>query len=170
MLLKNKSLKTIGLTFTLTLGFVSCNLNSNNYKNQLSWLKGTWTSTHNQRLAQEEWKWDNKEDCYMATGFMAQESDTFYTQKLRIHHDKEDIFLSVNTASATESKEAFFKLTNTNSDSLVFKNVFDQYPLYIIYVNSSPFLKTRAIGQKRGQTIIDSRVYSIKGSEEEYID
>lgn len=159
MLLKNKQLPSI-LSLCLLLGLTSCSLNSSNYKKQLSWLKGTWKSAHQYRLAQEDWSWDETENCYLATGFMTQNTDTFYNQTLKIHAEKEDIFLSVHTKSNTETKEAFFKLTNTNSDSLVFKNVFDQYPLYIVYVNNSPYLKTRAIGQKKGQTIIDSRVYT----------
>ena len=150
---------TLGIGLCVLLGLASCSLNSNNYKNKLSWLKGTWASSHQAIAAEETWTWDDDEKCYSASGFMTQYTDTLYTQTLKIHSEKEDIFLSVKSSSKIETKEAFFKLTNSNQDSLVFQNVFDQYPMYIIYVNASPQLKTQAVGQKQGQTIIDSRVY-----------
>lgn len=159
MSLNNSKIITRTLSICLFIGLLSCSLNSNNYKSQLSWLKGTWISTHQNRLAQETWEWNKKDKCYSASGFMSQDVDTFYNQNLKIHSEKEDIFLSVKTSSNTETKEAFFKLINTNSDSLVFQNIFDQYPLYIVYINNSPYLKTRAIGQKNGHTQIDSRIY-----------
>jgi len=162
MSLNNKNVITSALSLCFILGLLSCNLSPNNYKSQLAWLKGTWTSTHHSRLAQETWEWNETDKCYKAHGFMTQNIDTFYNQNLKIHSEKEDIFLSVETSSNTETKEAFFKLINTNADSLVFQNIFDQYPLYIVYVNNSPYLKTRAIGQKNGHTQIDSRIYSSK--------
>lgn len=160
MFLKNKHNFTIGTILLFFMVLASCTLSTNNYKSKLSWLNGTWLSTHQYISAKETWSWNKKDKCYKANGYMTQNSDTLYNQTLKIHSEKDDIFLSVKTSSKTETKEAFFKLTNNNSDSLVFQNVFDQYPLYIIYINDVPYLKTRAIGQKNGQTIIDSRIYN----------
>ncbi len=142
------------------MGLMSCSLNSNNYKNKISWLQGTWTSSHQDMLAKETWNWDKENNCYLANGYMTKGNDTLYTQTLKIHSEKEEIFLSVTSSSRIETKEAFFKLTNSNADSLVFQNVFDQYPMFIVYVNQDKNLKTQAIGQKQGQTVVDSRIYS----------
>lgn len=166
MRLKNKYNLKLGISLCVLLGLMSCTLNSNNYKNKLSWLTGTWTSSYQEMMAQESWEWDNEENCYLASGYMTRGEDTLYTQTLKIHSEKEDIFLSVKTSSRIESKEVFFKLTNTNSDSLVFQNVFDQYPMFIIYINQDSHLKTQAIGQKKGQTVIDSRVYNREEEED----
>jgi len=157
--IKNGNL-TLGICLSILLGLISCSLSPNNYKSKLSWLNGKWASSHQAITAQEAWIWNDTEKSYTAKGFMTQYADTLYTQTLKIHSENEAIFLSVKTSSKIETKEAFFKLTNSNSDSLVFQNIFDQYPSYIIYINQSPLLKTQAIGQKQGQTIIDSRIYN----------
>ena len=161
MRLKNKyNILKLGISLFVLLGLMSCTLDSGNYKSKLSWLKGKWTSSHLDMLAEESWEWNKDDKCYYAKGYMTKGMDTLYTQTLKIHSEKEDIFLSVKSSSRIESKEAFFKLTNTNSDSLVFQNVFDQYPMFIIYINRETNLKTQAIGEKQGQTIIDSRLYT----------
>ncbi|MGB0428221.1 MAG: hypothetical protein ACPGEC_04770 [Flavobacteriales bacterium] len=146
---------------TILLVLVSaCSLSHSNMKDKMSWLSATWQSKKNNLLAEETWYWNPEKSQYEAQGFMLFDEDTIYTQHLVFSMEKEKGFLTVETSSDTETKEAFFKLVSYESDSLTFENLFDTFPTYIFYIKDGNSLRTKAMGKKEGQTMIDLRTYN----------
>lgn len=156
--MKLKLSTSIGIIM-IGLTTISCELTTKNYESKLEWLKGSWICKHQSKIAKEHWRWNTEKKCYEATGMMVHLKDTVYTQKLKIHNENNDLFLSVNTKDETTSKEAFFKLVNSNVDSLVFKNVFEKFPKYVVYINKGNQITTKALGLKNGHNIMDIRTY-----------
>lgn len=150
------------LGFTLIFTLTACSLTPSNFDNKLQWLVGNWSSNYTTIVAEENWTWNESENQYEANGSMINLKDTIYNQTMKIHQEEDELFLSVKTYDNKTQKEAFFKLIRYDADSLVFKNIFQRNPRYIIYSNGDTTLNTQAIVEKDGLTQIDSRKYKKK--------
>ncbi len=129
---------------------ISCQkVNTSNFEDKLEWIKGTWIINTPPIYAEEKWTWN--EDRYIANGFMTNNEDTVFVEKLTIKAVKDDLFLSAKVKDQNNNKEVFFKLISNSPDSLLFENKRHNYPNYIEYVlQPDSSIIARAYGIKKG--------------------
>ena len=130
------------LMFFIIICFVnSCNKASlTESKNQFSWLAGKWKkiSKNMNKITYESWRADRKTGDLLGKGFVIVNSDTVFSERLRILENKGEYFYS---AKINQNKDAvLFKIKEYNSNSLLSENLEHDFPKRIEYKLSNDTL------------------------------
>ena len=126
--------KTISILFIFLFPFFSKAQTFN--ISQLNWLEGSWWTGKGKMVFYEIWN-KTSADTISGHGFMINNMDTVFSEKLRIYVKGADILYTATVSDQNEGKTIPFNLVNLKDDIFVFENKEHDFPDKISYQKKS---------------------------------
>ncbi len=125
-------------------------------KISFTWLEGKWAQTNGEANFHEEWIRVN-DSLLTGRGYVVDNSDTLFSEKLKIKNDKERLYYCVEMATG---RVAEFKMVSEAPDKLVFEMPENDFPSRIIYNKKSENeLMVVLEGNENGKEIKDELLF-----------